>query len=109
MRMLVGAVAATLSLACTVADAEEVGDARQGLAYAKTACAECHAVEAGRKLSPDLNAPSFEAVANTAGITARAIVVWLQSSHPTMPNLMINPDDRDNLVAYIMSLSARPQ
>jgi hypothetical protein len=61
-------------------------------------------VEAADEFSPNLDAPRFAIVANVPGTTARALVVWLQTSHPTMPNLMIEPDDRDNVVAYIMSL-----
>ena len=49
----------------------------------------------------------FAVVANTPGMTERAIVVWLQTSHPTMPNFMIPEEARDDLVAYIMSLKAR--
>jgi hypothetical protein len=53
-------------------------------------------------------APTFSAVADTPGMTERALFVWLQSSdHATMPNLMIAPGDLDDVVAYIMSLRAR--
>jgi hypothetical protein len=37
-------------------------------------------------------------------MTRRALVVWLQSSHPNMPNIMLEAQDRDDVVAYIMSL-----
>ena len=62
---------------------------------------ECHAVQAGEKVSPDPAAPR---VANSSGMTGLALVVWLQSSHPTMPNLMVPPD---NVVAYIMGQTPR--
>jgi mono/diheme cytochrome c family protein len=85
--------------------AGDAGDPQRGLAYAKKACAECHAVEDERAVSPDIKAPNFNAIADSPGMTARALVVWLQSSHhATMPNLIIAPDDLDNVVAYIMSL-----
>ena len=86
------------------AAAEEPGDARAGHDYARAHCAECHAVEAAADFSPDLSAPPFANVANTPGMTERALAVWLQTSHPTMPNLIIPPADRDNVIAYIMSL-----
>ena len=87
--------------------AAEAGDPQRGLAYAKTACAECHAVEGERAASPNIKAPHFHAIADSPGMTTRALVVWLQSSHhATMPNLIIAPDDLDNVVAYIMSLRA---
>jgi hypothetical protein len=56
--------------------------------------------------SPNLDAPDFSEVANTPGMTERALLVWLQTSHPTMPDFMIPAEVRDNLVAYIMSLKA---
>ena len=53
-------------------------------------------------------APTFDAVAGTPGMNERALVVWLQSSdHGSMPNLMLASEDRDDVVAYIMSLRAQ--
>jgi hypothetical protein len=43
-------------------------------------------------------------VANTTGMTATALAVWLTTSHPTMPNMVLDPQDRDNVIAYIISL-----
>ena len=43
-------------------------------------------------------------IANTKGMTGRALTVWLQTSHPNMPNLIVAAEDRDDLIAYILSL-----
>ena len=87
------------------ARADQLGNAADGLAYARAHCAECHGVETSRDdFSPNVDAPDFSVVADTPDMTERAIAVWLQTSHPTMPNLMIPDEARDNLVAYIMSL-----
>ena len=107
MRVLNAVAALILILVPGAAGAVEIGDPQQGLVYAKKVCAECHAVEAGDDLSPSPDAPSFEDVANTPGMKARALVVWLQSPHPTMPHLLIPPEDTDNVVAYITSLNAK--
>lgn len=80
------------------------GDAGRGAAYAQRVCADCHAVLSGEEMSPNPDAPSFQKVAETSGMTHRALVVWLQSSHPTMPNIMLEAADRDDVIAYIMSL-----
>jgi hypothetical protein len=37
-------------------------------------------------------------------MTATALTVWLTTSHPTMPNIVIEPNDMDNVVAFILSL-----
>jgi len=98
-------IALAVSLAPTALHAQQIGNAEEGRAYAKAHCGECHGVEAGSDdFSPNPDAPDFSAVANTPGMTERALVVWLQTSHPTMPNFILPPDVRDNLVAYIMTL-----
>lgn len=100
-------VAITLLLASLPlsARAEQLGDAGKGQIYARTHCAECHAVEpAADDISPDFAAPRFADVANTPGMTERALAVWLQTSHPTMPDFIIPEADRDDIIAYIMSL-----
>lgn len=75
----------------------------RGRAYAQQACASCHATEPGQQ-SADPKAPTFEAIAKTPGMTIKALKVWLRTSHPTMPNLVIDSDKVDDLSAYIMSL-----
>jgi mono/diheme cytochrome c family protein len=96
---------------CPVAvRAEQVGNVQDGLAYARAHCGECHGVEAtAQDFSPNVDAPDFSVVANTPGMTERALGVWLQTSHPSMPNFIIPPEQRDNVIAYIMSLKSKPQ
>jgi hypothetical protein len=36
-----------------------------------------------------------------------ALTVWSRSTHPTMPNLIIEQNDMDDLIGYILSLKAR--
>jgi mono/diheme cytochrome c family protein len=76
----------------------------RGLAYAKQACASCHAVTASEAHSPDLAAPTFEAIANTPGMTGIALNAWLHTPHRTMPNLIVDPDRIADLSAYISTL-----
>jgi len=105
MKPVLPMLALAMLIAAGAAQAEDVGNARLGGDYARAHCAECHGVEAaGDDFSPNPDAPDFSVVASTPGMTARAIMVWLQTSHPTMPDLIIPPEARDNLVAYIMSL-----
>lgn len=107
MRVMGGIAALFASLALSgAAAAVELGDAEKGQAYARANCSECHEVEPIESFSPNPDAPSFQEVAQSPGMNARALGVWLQSSHPTMPNLMIAPADMDNVIAYILSLKA---
>jgi mono/diheme cytochrome c family protein len=82
-------------------------DVAAGKAYAEQVCATCHAVEQGEEESPLYQAPTFQSVADTPGMTEMALTVWLQSSHPTMPNIVLSQDEIRNVVAYIRSLKSK--
>jgi mono/diheme cytochrome c family protein len=85
--------------------AVELGNAAAGLEYAQKVCADCHPVEPDTATLSQV--PSFQEVADTTGMTPRALVVWLTTSHPNMPDIILAPDDMDNVVAYIMSLRTK--
>jgi mono/diheme cytochrome c family protein len=87
--------------------AAQEADIAAGKAYAEEICATCHAVKPGALESPLFDAPSFQSVADTPGMTELALSVWLQSSHPTMPNIVLKQDDMRNVVAYIRSLKGK--
>ena len=107
MRML-NAIVALMLIAPAIAGAAELGNVSSGHAYAKKVCSACHAVEAGDKFSPELLAPTFDSIAATPGMNERALGVWLRGSdHDSMPNLILTPENLDNVVAYIMSLQAK--
>lgn len=91
-----------LGLSVGDAHAQQPGDARAGRVYVQTHCSICHALATGA--SPHLDAPSFSALANTPGMTERALAVALQTIHEVMPDLVVESADRDNVIAYIMSL-----
>jgi mono/diheme cytochrome c family protein len=82
-------------------------DVAAGKAYAEQVCAACHAVKQGEQESPLYQAPTFQSVADTPGMTEMALTVWLQSSHPTMPNIILSQDEIRNVVAYIRSLKGK--
>lgn len=103
MKHLLIAVAAALSLS-SGALAQPPGDVASGKKLARSVCAQCHAVGAAQLRSPDPMAPAFANVARWPGMTDRALRVWLQTSHPTMPNFILNRRERDDVIAYILSL-----
>jgi mono/diheme cytochrome c family protein len=102
-RQMVWSIAVMTLLASGQAQAQqrEVG----GLSVAKAVCSRCHAVEKNSPPSRDAAAPSFEDIANSPGITARAISKALQTTpHRRMPNFRMNRGVLDDLVTYILSL-----
>jgi mono/diheme cytochrome c family protein len=98
----IACVACAAVVGAAVAGAQEVGDARRGLIFAERICAECHAVKAGQTVPA--TAPTFKAIANTPGMTALALTVFFRTSHRDMPNLVLSDDERDDVIAYILSL-----
>ena len=88
-----------------VAQAQEQGDPQSGAMFAREVCASCHAVEKGNMRSPVAEAPSFSTIAAVPGMTAAALRSSLNSSHRSMPNLILPPDEARNIVAYILSLN----
>lgn len=84
--------------------AQEVGQPARGLASAERLCAQCHAVQKGQARSPNENVPSFQVMASTPGMTTIALSAALNTSHRTMPNIMLEPDERTDIIAYILSL-----
>ncbi len=47
---------------------------------------------------------TFPTVAATPGMTPLALTAMLNTSHRSMPNILLSPEDQANLVAYILSL-----
>lgn len=87
------------------AKAERVGDPQAGYNYAKEVCAQCHGISA--EASPLPQATRFREVADRPGITGTALAVWLQTTHPTMPNIIVDKEDMWNVIAYILDLKDR--
>ena len=78
-------------------------DIATGYRLADAWCKDCHSIEratAGASSGP----PDFSAIADRRSTTALSLKVFLQTSHPTMPNLILKPDESDSLINYILSL-----
>ena len=81
------------------------GDPRAGRAFAADNCRQCHEISNGRTLlSPFAAGPAFRDVANASTTTPLSLHVFLTTSHPTMPNLILSKKEVDDVVSYIMSL-----
>jgi mono/diheme cytochrome c family protein len=96
-----------VSLGAAPTFAQDQNPARRGQAVAERRCAGCHAVRAGEATSPSAAAASFARVAATPGMTELALQAMLQTSHRTMPNLILDADDMRDVIAYILSLARR--
>ncbi|MFZ4808947.1 MAG: c-type cytochrome [Hyphomicrobiaceae bacterium] len=104
--MRIGPLALLLiGLSASSATAQDTASIARGRVYAERICAECHAVAPGQR-SPRPDAAGFAVIANTPGMTAMALAIWLQTPHREMPHIVVAPQDRDDVINYIRSLKA---
>jgi len=97
----------TLLLAAAIGpplQAQQAGDPRQGLSLARHVCYECHAIQPQQLISPNPRAPTFPQLAATPGMTAAALTVALTTPHVGMPMFRLSSDQREDIIAYILSL-----
>lgn len=86
-------------------DATVRGDAQAGHDFAIDNCRPCHVVAADTRSALRFsNAPDFRTIANIRTTTPFSLTVWLTNPHPTMPTLVLTPQEADNVIAYILSL-----
>ena len=80
----------------------EADSISKGRRLAEAWCKKCHSIEAvsagtlGR-------APDFVRIANRTSTTELSLKVFLRSNHRNMPNLIIAPDQADDLAQFILS------
>lgn len=73
--------------------------------FVQAACGGCHAVERPF-LSPNPQAPSFEAVANRPGVTKATIRAWLVNAHnyPEQMDFDLERDHVEEVTDYMIAL-----
>ena len=107
MRRLCPALAA-IPLTAGPALAQELpGDPAAGRVLAEAVCAACHAIPG---VAPPIEAPgarSFQALAADPAVTGMALTAYLRSQHPPMPNFVLDEQQLNDVVAYILSLQVR--
>jgi len=86
------------------AAAQNIGDPRLGQTLARDVCAACHGVNAGAAGSPVPEAPTFETIARSPGMSEIALNVALHTLHRSMPNIVLSAPEVRNVIAYILSL-----
>ena len=105
MARIVCSVILVLFLDAT-SEALEIGDAEKGVALVRDTCSQCHAIRKGQLLSPNLRAPTFAELATTPGMTSAALTVTLTTPHAGMPMFILSPEQRQDIIAYILGLKS---
>lgn len=104
MRTVVLILAGALSLLPSLAAALDAHEKR-GETIARTYCARCHAI--GRAgASPIEEAPPFRTLHKRYPVSdlAEALAEGITTGHPSMPEFRLEPDEADNLIAYLKTL-----
>lgn len=94
---------AALALGGASVCAQSIGDPVSGRRLAEAWCSECHAITL-YATGASRRGLDFAEVARRPNTTALSLKVFLRSSHDTMPNLILKPDEAEDIVAYILSL-----
>ena len=93
---------------CSIAAAyaAEPGNLAEGRRFVQTMCADCHAVGSQEIRSPVTSATPFSVVAQAPRTTGISLNAWLSGPHIDMPDLILDALDRQNVIAYILSLKS---
>lgn len=79
-------------------------DVLRGHLFAHHVCGQCHAVDQGRYVSPNTAAPPFESIMSQEENTDMVLLVWLHTPHQSMPDIRVESQDLQDLIAYMSSL-----
>ena len=113
MRVPALAAASFVLAASGCASSEHVaGDPAHGHALAERWCSECHRVSpsdssgmrAGHIMPPPVAAPDFAVVARRPGVDAAGLERFTGELHLPMPIYRLSPAERQDIVAYILTL-----
>ncbi|PNG24709.1 cytochrome C [Methylocella silvestris] len=100
------AIALLAPLAVLAAASAQAADPAVGRQLAEQVCSECHQVGPVATQQPaNSTAPSFLDISRMSSTSELAIKVFLRSSHPTMPNIILDQEETDSIAAYILGLA----
>jgi mono/diheme cytochrome c family protein len=106
MKFMIKAAALISAIGVSHPAIAQSADPSIGRLLAETICSACHQVGGdSSSQSPKSDAPRFVDISRMPSTTALAIKVFLQSSHPTMPNIILSPQEIDSVATYILTLT----
>ena len=102
MRRLGWFIGAVCLAGGAAAAADLPGDPAAGADLARGVCAQCHLVSEDQMVDPGIG-PSLLEVAEHPATTELSLRAFLQTPHPTMPNLRLTLDETDDIIAYLLA------
>jgi mono/diheme cytochrome c family protein len=79
------------------------GDPEAGARLAREVCAACHVVAEDQMIDPGIG-PWFIDVAEHPATTVLSLRAFLQTPHASMPDLILTPQETDDIISYILTL-----
>jgi len=79
-------------------------DPAAGRRLAEAQCSSCHAIGPGMSGPVLPGVTPFQAVADRPATTNLSLQAFLRTPHARMPDIVLNGQQLDDLVAYILSL-----
>lgn len=104
LRLLI--VATGMALSSAALAQKPAGSADAGRRFAEIWCSGCHAVELRTTRSGGI-APDFPSIVSRRSTTARWLRVYLGKPHDKMPNFVLDKEDTDDVIAFLMSLKRK--
>lgn len=96
--------ASLVVISSQVRAADPPSDLERGRALARTWCSQCHTVEPEDRQQRADGLASFSALASDPRNTPDRLRAFLTRPHGRMPDLNLSRQDRDDLVAYLVSM-----
>ena len=98
-------LAAILLLAGSSTQAVQAASVQRGLTFARIHCAQCHSIDR-LSLSPLRDAPPFRTLGQRYPLEnlEEALAEGIVTSHPSMPEFRLEPDQIGDLMAFLKSL-----
>jgi mono/diheme cytochrome c family protein len=108
MTKFVIATALVVSIGFVTSASAQSADPSVGRHLAKTVCSACHQTDATSTTpGPNPATPSFVDISRMPSMSELAIKVFLRSPHPSMPNIILSPEEIDSVTAYIRGLTRK--
>jgi len=82
---------------------DSVGNPGFGRGLANDLCGDCHIVSPDQEFSGRRLGPNLVERARDPEITELALRSYLQTTHPVMPNIMLNQQQTDDIIAYLLT------
>ena len=113
MRSLAIATSMALLASCQATGTEaelanaEPTEAPEVPVYVTAICGDCHAVRPNA-ISPNPEAPGFEDIANSPGLTRETLVAFLSDAHnyPLQMDVDLDDEDIETIADYVMTLQS---